>query len=346
MSTSPGQSYHAPGAASPEPGVIPEPGTASPGPAHPVEEAELHDLGFGAVVARESRERLLNRDGTFNVDRRGRGFFASISPYPALLTMSWRAYFGLVITAYLVTNFLFAVAYLLCGPHALEVAGTHTASFIEAFFFSVQTLATIGYGRISPVGMAANLVVTVESLVGLLGFALAAGLLFGRFSRPLADIIFSRHAIVAPYRGMTAFQFRIANRRTNEVLEVQAEVLFSRLEGPERGRRFYVLSLEREKVVFFPLSWTVVHPIDEGSPLRGLTHQDLIDTDAEFLILLTGIDETFSQTVQARSSYKPDEIVWGARFKDIYRRPRGGGSLSVDVGKIHEIERVSTTEVS
>jgi inward rectifier potassium channel len=329
-----------PGAASPEPGVIPEPGRPAP-----ILEADLHDLGFGAVVARESRERLLNRDGTFNVDRHGRGFFASISPYHALLTMSWRGYFGLVIAAYLVTNLLFAAAYRLCGPHALEVSGGQSASLIESFFFSVQTLATIGYGRIAPVGMAANVVVTLESLVGLLGFALAAGLLFARFSRPLADIVFSHHAIVAPYRDMRAFQFRIANRRTNEVLELQAEVLFSRLEGRDRVRRFYVLSLEREKVVFFPLSWTVVHAIDERSPLRGLTHQDLVDTDAEFLILLTGIDETFSQTVQARSSYKPDEIVWDARFKDMYRR-RAGGSLSVDVGKIHEIERVSHTEVS
>ncbi len=322
-----------------------EPGAAVSAPT-PLAEQDIHDLGFGAVVARESRERLLNRDGTFNVDRRGRGFFASISPYHALLTMPWRAYFGLVVTAYVVVNLLFAWAYELCGPGALEVSGSRHASLIEAFFFSVQTLATIGYGRIAPVGMAANAIVTVESLVGLLGFALAAGILFARFSRPLADIVFSDHAIIAPYGDMRAFEFRIANRRTNEVLELEAQVLFSRLEGPERIRRFYAMSLERQKVVFFPLSWTVVHPIDEASPLRGLTHRDLTGSDAEFLILLTGIDETFSQTVQARSSYKPDEVVWNARFKDIYRRPRDGGSLSVDIGRIHEIERLSSTERS
>ncbi len=312
----------------------------------PLLEDELRDLGFGAVVASQSRQRLLNRDGTFNVDRRGRGFLASISPYHALLTMTWRAYFALIVTAYVVTNFLFALAYELCGPGALEVTGTRSASFLEAFFFSVQTLATIGYGRIAPVGSAANAIVTVESLVGLLGFALAAGILFARFSRPMADIVFSHNAIIAPYQGIQAFEFRIANRRTNEVLELQAEVLFSRLEGRTKTRRFYALSLERQKVVFFPLSWTVVHPIDGQSPLHGLTHQDLVDTDAEFLILLTGIDETFSQMVQARSSYKADEIVWNAKFKDVFRRPRDGGSLSIDVGKIHEIERLSTTESS
>jgi inward rectifier potassium channel len=318
-------------------------GAPKPGP---VLEADLHDLGFGAVVARESRQRMLNRDGTFNVDRRGRGFFASISPYHSFLTMPWRAYFGLVVTAYVVVNLLFAWAYEMCGPGGLEVSGIRHPSFIEAFFFSVQTLATIGYGRIAPVGMAANAIVTVESLVGLLGFALAAGILFARFSRPTADIVFSNHAIVAPYGAMQAFEFRIANRRTNEVIELEAKVLFTRLEGAERIRRFYAMSLERPKVVFFPLAWTVVHPIDGVSPLRSLTYRDLVDSDAEILILLTGIDETFSQTVQARSSYKAHEIVWNARFKDIYRRPRQGGTLSVDVGRIHEIERLSPSEAS
>ncbi len=309
----------------------------------PLDGEELRDLGFGSVVANQSLERLLNRDGTFNVDRRGRGFLESISPYHALLTMSWRVYFALVITAYLVTNLLFAAAYELCGPHALEVSGARSASFLEAFFFSVQTLATIGYGRIAPVGVAANAIVTVESLVGLLGFALATGILFARFSRPMADILFSHQAIIAPYHDMRAFEFRIANRRKNEMVGVRAEVLFSRLEG--RDRRFYSLPLEREKVVFFPLSWTVVHPIDSASPLRGLTHQNLMESDAEFLILLTGIDETFSQTVQVRSSYKPHEIVWNARFRDVFRRSREG-RLSIDVGKIHEIERLSPTEES
>jgi len=313
--------------------------SARPEPAA-LREEDLHDLGFGAVVARDSRERLLNKDGTFNVERRGRGFLASISPYHALITMPWRAYFALVIGAYVVTNVLFATAYELCGPGALEVAGRRTMSFLEAFFFSVQTLATIGYGRIAPVSLAANIIVTVESLVGLLGFALATGILFARFSRPMADIVFSHNAIIAPFRDLRAFEFRIANRRTNEVLEVQAEVVFSRIEGADRMRRFYVLPLEREKVVFFPLSWTVVHAIDDKSPLRGLSQQDLIDSDAEFLGLLTAVDEGFSQMVLTRSSYKPEEVVWNARFTNIFRRTRDG-RLSIDVGRIHEFEELS-----
>ncbi len=320
----------------------------NPKPAALPSEEELRDLGFGSVVGRESHQRLLNGDGSFNVERRGLGLFASISPYHAVLTMSWRRFFGFVIAAYLLTNAIFGAAYLSCGHGAFEIHGDRVAlGFADAFFFSVQTLATIGYGRIAPVGTAANVIVTTESLVGLLGFALAAGLLFARFSRPMADILFSKTAVVAPYRGITAFEFRIANKRQNEILEVEAKVLFSRLEGADATpvRRFYDLSLERGKVVFFPLSWTIVHPIDESSPLFGLTPEALRRTDAEFLILLTGTDETFSQVVHARSSYKPDEIVWNARFADVFRRPRAG-VLAVNVGRIHEIERLTQLEVS
>ena len=231
------------------------------------------------------------------------------------------------------------------GPgKRLLVVESATGAVDEIRNGNVQTLATIGYGRIAPVGMTANLLVTVESLVGLLGLAMATGVLFARFSRPIADIVFSHNAIVSPYKDQQAFMFRIANRRTNEMLEVQAEVIFSRLEGPDRVRRFHNLSLERPKVVFFPLSWTVVHPIGETSPMRGLTYQDLVDSDAEILILLTGIDETFSQTVQARSSYKAEEIVWGARFQDVFRRSREGGVLAVDVGKLHDFERIPSKE--
>lgn len=317
-------------------------------PADLPSEEELRDLGFGTVVSRESRRRLLNQDGTFNVERRGLGFFASITPYHSLLTMSWPRYFGLVAATYLLTNAMFAALYTLCGPGALEVAGSRSASLADAFFFSVQTLATIGYGRIYPVGTAANVLVTLESLVGLLGFALVTGLLFARFSRPMADILFSRDAVIAPYRGISSFQFRIANRRSSQIIELQAQLLFSRLEERDgmHVRRFYDLSLERRKVVFFPLSWTIVHPIDDSSPLNGFSPEDLRETGAEFLILLTGIDETFSQMVHARSSYKADEIVWNARFADVFQRPQDGGPLAIDIGRLHAIERLSTTEAS
>jgi len=209
---------------------------------------------------------------------------------------------------------------------------------LETFFFSVQTFATIGYGGMHPVGLAANLLVTLESLVGLLGFALATGILFSRFSQPTAKILFSRNAIIAPYRGITAFEFRIANARSNELIQVEARVMLSRLK-PDGNRDFIPLKLEREKVVFFPLAWTIVHPIDEESPLWGLTQEDLTASQAEVLVLLSGIDETFSQTVHTRSSYRADEIVCGARFANLFNPPTSDGVLSVDVSRLDQIEK-------
>jgi inward rectifier potassium channel len=306
-------------------------------------EEQNRDLGFGSVVARESRRRLLNRDGTFNVQRNGLSFWDSLSAYHYLLTISWSRFILFLVIAYLLLNALFAMAFMLCGPQALAGGNDQLYSpFLHAFFFSIQTFATIGYGSIAPAGLAANLIVTAESLIGLLSFALATGILFARFSRPTAQILFSRTAVIAPYRGRTAFEFRIANQRKNQIIELEAKVLFSRLE-PESGdstRRFHQLELERNKVVFFPLSWTIVHPIDEKSPLNGLNATDLRAMDAEFLVLLTGIDETFSQTVHARASYKADEVVWNAKFIDIFVYPDGDEPLKIDIGHLHEIEKL------
>lgn len=303
---------------------------------------EHRDLGFGAVVARESQQRLLNADGSFNVRRTGLGLLTSLNPYHALLTISWRKFFGLTMLFYFGANILFAGAYLMCGPGALAApAGSGIESrFLIAFFFSVHTLATIGYGTISPVGLAANIIVSIESFIGLFGLALCTSLLFARFSRPTASIIFSRRAIIAPYRDIKAFEFRITNARRNQIIELEAKVLFARFEQVDGKplRRFYPLKLERNKVVFFPLSWTIVHPMDADSPLYGMSADDLRATKGEFLILLTGFDETFSQTVHARSSYLAEEVVWGARFGDIYNRPANDGLLTIDVRKLHSIE--------
>jgi inward rectifier potassium channel len=303
---------------------------------------ENRDLGFGSVVASESKQRLLNRDGTFNVLRSGLGFWTSLSPYHTLLNASWGrflAYFG---AAHLAVNLTFACAYLLCGRGALEgpegvVFGN---VFLRAFFFSVETLSTIGYGNITPHGIAANLVVMAESFVGVLFVALATGLIFARFSRPTAKIIFSRNAVVAPYRGITAFMFRVINARNNSIMDLHATVLLSRFQNIDGRllRQFYPLSLEREGVALFPLSWTVVHAITEDSPFQGLTSEDLIEGNAEVLIILKGIDETFSQPVHARSSYKADEIVWNAKFGDIYDRTADSGLLTVDIRKLHDID--------
>jgi inward rectifier potassium channel len=301
------------------------------------------DLGFGSVVARESRKRLLNQDGSFNVRREGLPLLQSLSAYHYFLTMTWTRFLGYVIAVYVFTNALFAIAYVGCGDDALTGFLSMGAGerFATAFFFSVHTLATIGYGSIVPTNNLANLVVIVEALVGLLAFALVAGIVFARFARPMAQIVFSRNAIIAPYRGMTAFMFRIVNQRSNEIVQVQAKLMLTRRKkGIDGEREFIGLKLERDNVVFFPLTWTVVHPIDEKSPLHGITQQDLIDSEAEFLILLNGFDETFSQTVHTRSSYVAEEVVWGAKFRSIFNPPKPDGTLSVDIRKMHDVEKL------
>jgi len=306
-----------------------------------IREDSDRDLGFGARVAQQTRARFLNRDGSFNVVRTGLPFHRTLSAYHALLTMSWPRFFALIAFGYFATNVVFAGAYLLCGPDALSGTSARNPHdrMLEDFFFSVQTLATIGYGGVAPRSLAANLLVTVEALFGLMGFALATGLLFSRFSRPDPRIAFSDKAVVAPFRDGTALMFRIVNERSNQLTDVQATVMLSRMEGagPSRVRRFHELALDRRRVVFLPLHWVVVHPIDEASPLRGVTRQDFEAADSEVLILLTAMDETFFQTVHVRSSYKPDEVTWGARFADMFVR-REDGLVGIDLRKLHDVE--------
>jgi inward rectifier potassium channel len=176
--------------------------------------------------------------------------------------------------------------------------------------------------------------------------ALLAGMIFARFSRPTAKIVYSQHAVIAPYRGMTAFEFRIVNARRNEIIEVEAKLLFSRFEETDRGfiRQYYQLALERDRVTFFPLTWTLVHPIDESSPLYGVKSQDLADSKGEFLILLNGVDEAFAQTVYSRTSYIANEIRWNARFASVFTRPTKGKPVMVDLERFHEIESLAETK--
>lgn len=305
---------------------------------------EDRDLGFGSVVARDSQRRLLNRDGSFNVLRRGRGIRSALSLYYSLLTMSWPRFVLLAMVAYLSANAIFAVGYWLLGPNALEggLAATGGDRLGRAFFFSVHTLSTIGYGHIVPASLGANILATLEAMVGLFGLALGTGLIFARFSRPMAEIVFSEQAIIAPYRGITAFEFRVVNRRRNEIMELEAKLHLAWLEEEDGRlkRQFHELPLERHKVAFFPLSWTIVHPIDKESPLFGVTREQLVASNAEFLVLLTGIDETFSQMVHARSSYRGEEVVWRAQFANVFERLTAGAPLAIDVGRIHDIEAV------
>lgn len=305
---------------------------------------EDRDLGFGDKVARETRLRFLNRDGSFNVARRGLRSVSFLNLYHFLLNMSWTKFLLLVLLLYFLSNVVFGVIYGLLGVSSLVDTSELPIQnmFLRGFFFSVQTFATIGYGTIHPVGIIPNLLVTLESYYSLLANALITGLVFARFSRPEAKIIFSEKAIVAPYRDITGLMFRLVNSRKNQLIELKAQVLYARFveENGNLARRFDLLNLERERVSFLPLAWTVVHPIDESSPLYNCTEKDLEKADAEILALISGRDETFAQTVHTRTSYKPDEIKFGYRFANMYDQTETSEPITIDVRKLSEIEKV------
>ena len=312
----------------------------------PINREDLNlDLGLGGRLANQTL-RSMNQDGTFNVDRFGTPKWEAINVYHLLLTISWTKFLALVVLAYLMVNTLFAIGYMLCGHGA--VAGVNESSrsiwFLECFFFSVQTLVTIGYGKMTPEGIPANLLVAVEALGGLMGFALATGLLFARFSRPIARIRFSRNAVVAPFMGGKALMFRLANSSSNELAEVHARVTLLRFEDRDgkRARKFHQLALERERVTFFPVQWVVVHPIDETSPFYGQTEEQVITSQPEIMVLISAIDETFMQTVHSRFSYRLDEIVYGAKFRDVYETAPDG-RIRLDVRRLDEYDRIEFT---
>jgi inward rectifier potassium channel len=308
----------------------------------PFEKEQDRDLGFGERVSRESRERLLNRDGSFNVERTGLKLSSWLNPYHFLLTISWRSFIGLTLLVYFISNVVFGAFYALLGDAAIiDTSSVPTTNvFLRGFFFSVQTFATIGYGTIHPVGFMPNLLVAIESYYSMILTALLTGIVFARFAKPSAKVIFSDVAVVAPYREMTAFMLRLVNSRNNQMIEVEAKIMFSRLieENGRRVRRFEMLELEREKVSFLPLAWTVVHPINDSSPMYGLSPRDLADSDAEFAVLLSAMDETYSQSVFTRTSYKPNEIRFDVKFADIYNPTESGEKISIDVRKLSKTE--------
>lgn len=303
--------------------VIPSPGNLHGTNSQLVQQEEQRqDLGFGTKL-NDSYGRLINKDGSFNISRINESFWDRLNLYNRLITMGWVQFLGWVLLFYLVVNIIFAGIYILAGAENLR--GTDDkifyGSFWKAFFFSAQTVTTVGYGHIAPNSFLTSAIAALESMLGLLAFALATGLLYGRFSRPVAHIRFSKQAVFAPYLDVNGWMFRIINARANQLIDVQVEVSLSRLETKPNGtryRRYYSLNFERSKVNFFPTNWTLVHPITTESPLHGCTPEDLAESDAEFLILFRAMDDTFSQVVHSRYSYRYDEVRWGQKFAPMF----------------------------
>jgi inward rectifier potassium channel len=282
--------------------------------------------------------RVINPDGSFNVVRRGTDW-RDIHPYLHLVSVPWSQFLGLILLAYILVNAVFATIYYAMGPSALN--GASADRFFQCIFFSAQTLTTVGFGALSPASKTANIVAALEALCGLLGFAVATGLLFGRVSRPSARIGFSEHALISPYQDITSFQFRMVNRRANTLIEPEVTLMVmtvKRSDGSNK-RDFSILKLERDKVMLFPLTWTVVHPIDADSPLFGKSVADFQDLQAEFMVLVKAWDETFGQIVHQRFSYRYEDIVWGSKFLPAFGVD-DSVNLQVNLNKVGNYELV------
>ncbi len=255
--------------------------------------------------------------------------------YHFALRLSWCSFLLGGVALYLAANAVFALLYLVQPG---SIANARPGAFADAFFFSVQTMATVGYGQMAPATLYANLVVTVETAVGLMFLALATGLVFARFSRPTARILFSRVAVIGPYDGTPTLSFRLANQRSNQILQAEVNAVLLRDEKTLEGapiRRFYDLKLARYRTPVFALTFSVMHQIDEDSPLHGASAASLAADNAELIVTATGIDETIAQHVHARTSYLPHEILWDHRFVDVMGWT-DDGSRVIDYRQFHD----------
>ena len=301
------------------------------------------NTGFGAFSS-NSAGRYYNRDGRPNILKRGVGLLDRYSWYHTMLEMSRSKFIILIFSFYILINLAFAAIYYAIGPEHL--AGLNTSStvktFSEVFFFSTQTFTTVGYGRISPVGFLTSAVATLEAFLGLLSFAIATGLFYGRFSRPRPFLKFSHNALISPYKNGIALMFRMAPFKNNRLADAEVKLTLA-MRIDENGKmtnKFYGMDVEIAKVNALALSWTVVHPITEESPLLDLTHEELVSTNAEVLVFIKAFDDVFANTVMTRTSYVASEIIWGGKFKIMYYPNDERTKTILDLEMINDYDKV------
>jgi inward rectifier potassium channel len=304
----------------------------------------VDNSGFSANSSVEGG-RLINRDGLANMRKTGMPIWKRISIYHSLLRMKRWKFMILVFAFYTIINFLFAIAYFFIGVENLsgtDASAAPTTQFMEAFFFSAQSLTTVGYGRVAPVGLLTNSLSSFESLVGILTFAVVTGIFYGRFSRPKAYLLFSDSMIVAPFKGGRALMLRLATYKNNHLTDAEAQLtLVMHLnEGGKRTTKFYPVKLEISKINSLALNWTIVHPIDEESPIYGCSEADLIDRRLEVIVNIKAFDDHFSNTVQQRSSFSVSELVFGARYLPMFERREEANYTVLELDRINAIERV------
>ncbi len=306
------------------------------------------DTGFGTSADTQGG-RFINKDGSYNVIKRGIPFYERVSFFYKMLTMSAWKFLWYLILFFVSINFLYAVIYISLPDTEFTgvLPGGFIHHFFELFFFSVQTFTTVGYGRINPDGYASGALASIEALTGLSSFALITGILYGRFSRPRAYLRFSKHALIAPYHDKTGLMFRFVSYKENHTLSnVEVIVTFGITEADTKQFRFYTLPLERNRIDSLPMNWTIVHPIDEDSPLFGLTEEDLLATDAEVYVLVRGFDDVFSNTVLQRTSYRYNEIVFNAKFDKMFYESADDTTTIVEVHKLSNYKKINEQNIN
>jgi inward rectifier potassium channel len=308
---------------------------------------DINNTGFGPNSSIEGG-RLINSDGSTNLRKRGIPIWERISVYHTLIRMKQGHFILFIFLFYTAINIVFACLYFFIGIEHLGVAspGSQLGQFMEAFFFSSQTLTTVGYGHMAPYGMSANIVASIESLIGILSFALVTGLIYGRFARPRAYILFSPNILIAPYKGGKGLMFRIATYKNNHLTDAEAQLTLALhvKENDKTVTKFYPLHLEMSKVNSLALSWTIVHPINDDSPLHGYAKDDVAESKAEVIVNIKAFDDHFSNIVQQRTSYTYKQVIYGAKFLPMFERASDGDYTLLELNKINAHEMVDFPE--
>ena len=292
--------------------------------------------------------RFVNKDGMPNVEKKGLSFLERTSWFHTLLQMSVTRFFIIILLFYILINLLFAFIYLAIGVEHLGgmYATTLLEKFGEAYFFSAQTFTTVGYGRINPTGFITSAVAALEALVGLLSFAIATGLLYGRFSKPQAFLRFSKNALLAPYKDGLAIMLRVVPFKNINLTDAEAKLSVVLLleENGKVANKFFLLDLEYTQVNSLTLSWTIVHPITENSPFYKFSMGDFKNISGEILVFVKAFDDMFSNTVVARSSYTLNEIVLGAKFNPMYYRSEDSHKTILDISKLNSYDEIDISK--
>ena len=306
------------------------------------------NTGFG-INSSDYGGRFLNKDGQPNLEKRGISLLERISWFHTMLSVPTWQFFTLIFLFFILVNFIFACIYFFIGVDHLSGmnAVTEVEKFGEAFFFSSQTFTTVGYGRVSPAGFTTSAVSSLEALIGLLSFALVTGLLYGRFSKPIAYLKFSQNALISPFKDGLALMLRITPFKNTTLTEAETKLTLA-MSIEENGKisnKFFPLELEYEKVNSLTLSWTIVHPITESSPLYNFTKEDFGNINGEIIVYIKAFDDMFSNTVVARSSYTFGEIIYGAKFLPMYDRSSNSKTTVLHLDKLNSYKEVDISSL-